>query len=163
LTQWSGWKTCVLRLRQQAGSLRAAAAAALGVIGRPAAQEAVPALTKALEDEEGLVRARAIGALGAIGPGAQAVPALLRLLEDGELNAAWALEAIGPEASEAVPYLIRALAEDRHQRTRAAAAKALGAIGPAAHEAVPALRKALEDRSPSVREAAAEALAAITG
>ncbi|MBU4502509.1 MAG: HPr family phosphocarrier protein, partial [Nanoarchaeota archaeon] len=69
--------------------------------------------------------------------------------------AAVSLGNIGPEAKEAVPYLIEAL---KDVRLAAAAAEVLGNIGPEAKEAVPYLIEALKDESLYVRLAAAEAL-----
>lgn len=85
----------------------------LGDIG-PSAEPAVGPLTALLaEPRLGLELGREILlALAHIGPGAhEAVPALLKILEDGEsqlrASAAWALAKIG--AREAVPILIKAL------------------------------------------------------
>ena len=66
----------------------------------PAAKDAVPALTKALEHEDAVVRRTAANALAKIGPSAKdAVPALTKALEDEDANvrraAAKALAKIG--------------------------------------------------------------------
>jgi len=62
--------------------VRQNAALALGAIG-PDAKEAVPALTKLLQDPEWTVRRHAALALGEIGPAAQeSMPALSKLKQD---------------------------------------------------------------------------------
>ena len=72
--------------------LRVSAALALENMG-PAAEPAVPALTKAVRDEDVRVRQAVVKALAAIGPAAKpALPALTRALRRGS----W------PEAEEAV-------------------------------------------------------------
>ena len=138
--------------------VREAAAEALGKIG----PEEVPALIKALGDENSYVRSAAAEALGKIGP--EAVPALIRALGDEDSSVRWraayTLGEIGPEAKEAVLALIRALG-DEDSSVRWRAARALGKIGPEAKEAVPALIEALGDKDEQVREAAAEALGKI--
>ena len=73
-------------------------ALSLGFIG-PAAVEAVPALTQALDDEDWEVRETAALALNMIGPPAvKAVPALIQALADENdkvrTSAAWALQSI---------------------------------------------------------------------
>ncbi len=99
----------------------------LGRVG-PAAKEAVPALSEALQnDEYSAVREAAARALGRIG-GEGAVFGLVGALRDG-----------APEV-------------------RRASAGALGMIGPEAKAAGPALAEALNDSSLWVRVAAEEAL-----
>jgi HEAT repeat protein len=91
------------------------------------------------------------------------------------------LQEIGPPAKAAVPDLMTDLVDARPQpgyealtrwedrenarqmkrdyaKYRAAVTQALGAIGPEAKSAIPALLAALQDESPSVRTAVAEAL-----
>jgi hypothetical protein len=123
-------------------------------------------LVQAVGDEAACVREAAAEALGEVELEEGVVPALAQALGDADEDvreaAAKALEAIGPQAVEAVPALIQAL-KDRSSSVRCAAARALGAIGPGAMEAVPALIQALGDESYTMRQAAAEALRAITG
>lgn len=64
--------------------------------------------------------------------------------------------------AEAVPVLVRAL-DDGDFSVRAAASRALGAIGPAASDALPALVNAMHDPDAAVREAAGRALKQIRG
>jgi len=92
--------------------------------------------------------------------GAQAVPALIQALGDGDRDvrkaACGALGVIGDP--HAVPALIQALG-DGDSRVRSAACGALGAIGDL--QAVPALIQALGDWYSDVRGAACAALGAI--
>jgi len=94
--------------------------------------ECMPALVKALADQDSRVKALAAQAVGATGgAGAAAVPALIELLgapEEGERNSA----CIG-----------------------------LGDLGPTAYAALPALRKALSDPSLDVRRFAQRAIGKI--
>jgi HEAT repeat protein len=72
--------------------------------------------------------------------------------------AAAALGWFGPDAKEAVPALIKALA-DPDLGVRLDAATALGAIGPDAKDAVPALQRIAEkDPTEFIRNAARAAL-----
>ncbi|MBL7134089.1 MAG: HEAT repeat domain-containing protein [Phycisphaerae bacterium] len=122
----------------------------------------VPALRRALEDQNHRVRAAAAKAIGAAGPQAEeAVPELTQALQDTDSNvreyAAEALGAIGPAGKGGVPALREAL-KDTDADFRLIAATALGRIGPAAKDATAALKEALKDESESVRQAAATAL-----
>jgi HEAT repeat protein len=72
------------------------------------------------------------------------------------------INAVGPNAAEAVPKLILLLA-DREESVRAIACVTLSHIGPEANQALPALRKALSDPSQWVRRCARLAIAKITG
>jgi hypothetical protein len=66
--------------------------------------------------------------------GKETVPVLMEALGDaeGEIRsaAAAALGNLGPEAGEAIPYLIKMLKEDSYTDARVHAARALGRIGP---------------------------------
>ena len=113
----------------------------------PNAIAAVPALAKALTDQDLNVRYMAATALQAIGPGAEAaVPALIKALDTF------------PGGTPALSGPVRYYAD-----ARSAAAAALGAIGIGAREAVPALTKTLSDADPNVRSVAASSLKRITG
>ena len=72
------------------------------------------------------------------------------------------IDAVGPNAAEAVPKLIKLLA-DREESVRAIACITLSHIGPSASQALPALRKTLSDPSQWVRKCARLAIAKITG
>lgn len=115
--------------------------------------ETVPAMVRALADNNSLVRWNAASVLGRIGPAAKdAVPALVRVLKDPHTVvtvgakkghkvrelAAWALGKIGPEAKDAVPSLVQALGDDNSE-VRKAVVGTLGAIGPAAKDTIPDL------------------------
>jgi HEAT repeat protein len=114
------------------------AAYALGEFG-PAAEEAVPVLTKVLNDatpdDKFEHEASAVFALGRIAPDTssadQAVAALLPVLHSknwlAQTNAIEALPRFGPKAAAAIPRL-RALKDDRDTNVRDAAAKALLSI-----------------------------------
>jgi HEAT repeat protein len=120
---------------------RAMAATALTRMG-PGAEPAVPALAKALADQDLDVRYWAASALKAVGPAAHAaVTALVKALDTF------------PGGSPALDGPVRYYAD-----VRSVAAEALGVIGNRAKDALPALKKALTDPEPAVRSAAADAL-----
>jgi HEAT repeat protein len=73
------------------------------------------------------------------------------------LHAVKALGEKRSEASQVVPALARALA-DEDAFVRRDAAQALGQFGPEGREALPALRALLKDRNAAVRRAASGAL-----
>jgi hypothetical protein len=142
-------------------ALREAVRIALAPLG-PGSKSAIPALTRALQDESPQVRAGAAAALYWLAPRAEAaLPALRTALGDSDRRvrrlSCLALGRIGPAARAAAPGLLDRL-KDSDGRVRAAAASALGATGTKAPAAVAALRKALKDRDGSVRASAAEAL-----
>jgi HEAT repeat protein len=137
----------------------------LGDLG-PHSKDLVPALRKALDDEDAGVRWAAADALLRIDPdtGARlAVPVLARLAADKDYESRkYVLESlieIGPPARAAVPTLIEIL--KAKQKYRGLAARALGRIGPDARAAVPALVEALDSDKDGVGYAAAEALGRI--
>lgn len=141
--------------------VRVAAARGLRETSRRA-RPAVPALSRALQDDDPHVRYLAADALSEIGPEApHAVPDLIRALRDPypriRCLAADALGQIGPEARAAVPALAGLLA-DHDEDVRAFAARALGEIGPEGRMAVPALTRALKDKHLGNREVVVEAL-----
>jgi HEAT repeat protein len=138
---------------------------ALAAIG-PAAAPAVPELTKSLDSENEEVQYSAVYALGRIGEQAKdACPELLKLLggeeEFAKIAAVWALTRIDPGRPEiaetGLPILTRALQSGR-ELVRAEAASTLAEIGEPARPAIPALQAALNDPSPSVRQAAENAI-----
>lgn len=143
--------------------VRRGAAWALGRLGTVAAS-AVPALTQALDGDDGgepvrLTVAEALGRIRSRG----AVPALAKALRTNgspvlRMVAATAIGEIGPGATAGLQPLTAAL-KDRDKLVRAAAAEALGKIGQEAREAIPALLDVIKkDEVPSVRDTAAEAL-----
>ncbi|MEP6670462.1 MAG: HEAT repeat domain-containing protein [Chthoniobacter sp.] len=136
-----------------------------------AAKPALPALLKALDDDDKQIWSYVIQAIAAIGPDAQeAIPVLIerfdsrkgrgkreRDLRQGMMRTAYALSRIG---APAVPPLIQALGEGDGS-LRMGATRALGAMGPAAHDAVPALIKNLADNQDPLRDESAQTLALI--
>jgi HEAT repeat protein len=110
---------------------RAAAAAALGRIGKDAAP-AVPTLDKALADRSAVVRRNAALALARIGPKAEpAIPDLIHLLtpeqpDEVRLYAMEAIAFIGSPVEPLIPDLLRVLKEDSNWRVRQRAVMAIG-------------------------------------
>jgi len=143
--------------------VRRVAAEALGDIGEQ--EEAVPALTQALEDKYWRVRRAAVRALVKIGPHSDVVPGLAQAMSDTDPRvrsaAAQALGDVGTRATEAVPPLVQAL-EDDSGIVREAAVLALKGIDPRPEDVVPGLIEALDDEYGFVREAARSALTEIT-
>jgi HEAT repeat protein len=137
----------------------------------------VPALARALRDQDPEMRRDVAVALDVVGGGwwhfpdgrprldlRAALPALLAALRDPDPGVrAWAaqdISDIGSGAAAAVPRL-RAMLHSSDPESRGAACNALGAIGSAARAALPDLRRSLSDSSPEVRQAAREAIAGI--
>lgn len=141
------------------------AALALGRMG-PEAAAAIPALVAAVRCEPAHRpdRTPAASAMALARMGEAALPGLLELLEDPELDvrfsAAQALRELGPRAAPAVPALVRLL-QVRQPRAEVVAALALGAIGPAAAPAAPELRRIAANRAGYPQAAAQEALTRI--
>jgi HEAT repeat protein len=142
----------------------------------PARADRVDDLVAALKGPDARARATAAMSLATVKP---ATPAMVAALGDAALDrdlnvryyAVGALKGIGPAARSAVPSLVKVLEGTFPDRTpplegparyyadvRSVAAEALGAIGPDAKDALPALRKAAQDPSADVRDAAAEAV-----
>ncbi len=144
--------------------LAVGAAQALKAIG-PGAAPAIPELARlATAETDESIAAAAVHALGGIGDAA--VPALLRLVRDGDwptrIGALDSLGRIGLKAASAIPELVRALSDD-DEGIRAAAAAALEDIGtgPDGAAAIPALLDALKDSESQVRANAVGALGRI--
>jgi HEAT repeat protein len=107
---------------------------------------ALPALVRAMKDENPNVRLAAVRIIGNLGPPAgQAVPALIAALQDPgrgvSTEAAIALGKVGPRAKEAVPDLFEAL---KNPQMYEVSMKALEQIGFDSKEAIPALIEALK-------------------
>jgi HEAT repeat protein len=140
------------------------AAAALMQLRRRARQTA-PALRRAMDDEEWLVRNSAGRALEDVADKGD-VPMLAEALQDESpetrYHAARALARVGPGSVSAVPVLIAAL-RDPDWEVRMESAWALGAVGGGGAAAEPALNAALRDPDPQVRASVAWALAGIGG
>jgi HEAT repeat protein len=131
-----GW---IAKLEDRDPKVRSSAVQALRQMG-PKARSAIPALVRALGDEQSWLSESVASALGEMGP--SAVPPLIAALKDKNpkvrTNAALALAALGPQAEAAVPALVVALNDDGLE-VRRCAARALGEIGPAAIPAIPVL------------------------
>ena len=141
----------------------------------------VPHFVKCLNDSDPLVCIQAAGTLGLMGAEARdAIPALIKALENNNQGAAGAFRRLGPLAKDAVPALRAALKDRATVRTvnildpsdigkstirtlhlAEEAALALGAIGPEAASAVEDLLTATKDSRPGVRLAAVQALGQI--
>ncbi len=106
----------------------------MGSCGKPA----VGAILRRLRHKDEKIRGAAAEALAEIGPGVEAIPALIEAMKDEETggDAAWALVAVGPAA---IPALTRALHES-DDNIRSNAVYALGEFGSAAKDSMPELR-----------------------
>jgi HEAT repeat protein len=122
--------------------------------------EAVPALMKALKDEDENFRIMIIAALGEIGSqAAPAVPLLNELLiKDTSSDVRSMIVHALREISKARVTVLITNLKSKDWRVRSQAADTLGQIGIEAKDAVPALTTALEDKVQSVRSSAADAL-----
>ncbi|MEH2087773.1 HEAT repeat domain-containing protein [Nostoc sp.] len=121
--------------------------------------KAVPALIKALENQDEKFRIITITALGEIGTkAAPSVPILTKLLEDASIDVQIiALHALRQIGQDPIPTLIQAL-KSKNLTVRYKAAQTLGKFGIAAKDSVPDLETALKDTSPIVSYAASNAL-----
>jgi HEAT repeat protein len=146
----------VARLTDSDAMVRRAAMAALLNIKADRAR-VIPLVVKALEDADPAVVMPALHTLAE--GGAAVVPALSTALEHKEARywACLVLSEIGPAAKDAVPSLVKVVADERPE-VRLNALVALAEIGPDAKAATPAAIKALDDSETSVRYGAAFAL-----
>ncbi len=141
-----------MALGNPAPEVRATAAAALGRLGRQAA-EVAPALLATMKDEMPEVRVLSATALGRVAPGDEkAIEALgLALTGDPDVDvqsaAASGLGGMGPQAAAAVPVLIRAL-NDRDGTVRVHVIVTLGRIGPA-FGSIATVVKTIAEQDPS--------------
>ncbi|MSU21931.1 MAG: HEAT repeat domain-containing protein [Pedosphaera sp.] len=140
----------------EANRLRFGAVRALEIMG-PKAKMALPALSKALRDEDVNISMRA--AFGLAGIGGDAVPELVRAMKvpnhHTRLMSILALSRIGSEAVPAVSALVEAL-DDKSPQIARQASQALAGIG---RPAVPKLIPLLEHSRFAVRAFAAGSLA----
>jgi HEAT repeat protein len=153
------------RLKSKSRSARVAAA---GKLGESRTRRAVPALLKALDDDDALVRTGVARALASI-PHKSAVDPLAAALEraagtrlgkteTGQEEYKALAEALVAQGREAVPA-VSGLLSSSHHNARLWAAWALGRIG--GPEATAALAGVLDDRRSDVRQQAAAALGEI--
>jgi HEAT repeat protein len=147
----------LLALRSDsAEGVRSAALKALGEIGVPKT-EVLNALQRGLADKSVGVQLAAARSLWSLAQNSSdTVPVLTNILLGYERrwDAAYALAEIGPEASPAVPALVKVLTQEqisRPFRTPPSSAFALGKIGPAA---IPALSQLLTNNDSRVRTSA---------
>lgn len=141
-------------------NVRSYACFALGRIGGPSAQAAVPGLVERMTDENGIVRRAAMDAILAIGPDRSVViPLMVKALEDAEPRIVTAaLRTLASQGEVVVPVLIEAL---KSEKSGYWAMLALEQLGPQAKDAVPALTAMLAHQEPEVRMEAIMALGAI--
>lgn len=128
--------------------------------GSPFQTQAVAALLKALEHDDGEVRRYAAYAFSQMkGASRAAIPRLTALLDDDHMAymAARALGEIGPAAQGAVPK-IAALLTSSHAGERAKAARALSRLQPLPADVVSAIEDLLQDDVDFVRDAARDTL-----
>ncbi len=130
-----------------------------GVLADDPADGTVAALVQALADADPFVAGAAAEALSGIGSEAVPVlsRALEDPRESVRQGAAIALGKLGKAAHAAAPALVRALSDPK-ENVRWCAVNALGAIGTVASAGIPALREALHDADEDVRHGAALAL-----
>jgi len=110
------------------------------------------------------VRVAAADALGRMGASAKAaVPDLVHALADDDFWAAAAItDAISAIGAPALPALADVV-DNGVDMARTRAVLALRGMGPAAIAAMPTLRKALQDKSPRVRDLAAQTIEELEG
>lgn len=148
-------------LRSAAPADRLRAAKDLGRLGW-LARDALPALVRALDDDDAKVRETAAHAVGGMGP--EALPALARMLGHDDKyvrrHAVWALGKLGPLARPALADLCHAL-KDTDPRAASGAAQALGNMGAGGADAVPALAEAMRGTNIVLCRLAAKALSQI--
>jgi HEAT repeat protein len=132
----------------------------IDVLGNVRSKEAVPFLIEFLRSKDDSLKHRSIQALGKIGS-VRAIPFLAARLNDvketdeNRQQSAISLGKIGSTA--AIPYLIKGIQQDSGEQLREYIVSALGEIR-ASPESVKMLITLLQDKSYSVREAAAVSL-----
>jgi hypothetical protein len=133
-------------LAAEDAGVREAAAWSLTQWGKAAAP-AVPALTRAMDDPDPVVRGLAALALRDVGRAASApvLDTLIGHLSDADENVrmmtAQAIATQGPSAKRAMPELMKACRVDgQHPHVLRSLADALGLIGPEARESLPVLQ-----------------------
>lgn len=126
------------------------------------ARDAMPALVRALDDEEAKVRETAAHAIGGMGP--EALEALVLMLGHPDKyvrrHAVWALGKLGPLARPALPDLCQSL-KDADPRTASGAAQALGNLGADGSDGVSALAEAMRGTNIVLCRLASKALSQI--
>ncbi|NSW57439.1 MAG: HEAT repeat domain-containing protein [Armatimonadetes bacterium] len=142
------------KLRSEDTAMRAAAARVMGDLG---ISGVIDPLVGRLGDREAEVRQAAAEALGKIG-GPAVAPTLLRMREQDERVDDGILRTLHAMTVDPV-YTLTQYARDGDEEMRLAAVRMAGRYG--RNEAVPTLQQRMQDTSPAINRAAAEALAAI--
>jgi hypothetical protein len=122
---------------------------ATDLLGSLCSEQTIPALLKAVKDEDSNVRKHAVDGLRKLGS-EKAISGLLEILENADFDscdsAARALGRLGSE--QAIPGLLKAL-EHKKSYVRRSATYALGDLR--LEQTIPSLLKALEDKDSGVR------------
>lgn len=133
---------------------------AIGVLSDLSPKEAVPFLIKFLRSKNDSLKSSSIQALGEIGS-VRAIPFLTARLNDEketDANRWWSAISLGKiRSTAAIPYFIRVIQQDSEEQNRTYMITALGETQ-ASPESVKILITSLQDKSYSVREAAAVSL-----
>lgn len=137
---------------EQDNTVRSYSVQGLGMLGR---EEVIPDLLNALKDEDNHVFASAAEALGRIGK--PVVPHLISLLEnspreDARCIAAWQLGTL--QETDAVPFLVRVIREDKNTELVALSIWALGEIGFRADDVLDTLNWARGQEDPAINKRA---------
>lgn len=147
-------------LRDPDYNVRHATAYALGQIGGSPALAAVPALVQCVGEKNESIRSSSLYSLSRIG--AVAGPTVSKLVQESHgqdrRNAARALAVVRPSALLALPVLVR-MANDPDAASRAVAIESLMALRITHTNAMAVYVAGLADTNPTVRLAAANALA----
>jgi HEAT repeat protein len=131
----------------------------------PEAEDAVPPLIAALQDESAKIRECAVDALKGIGPSARpALPSLRLALDDPAIEvrtaaaaALWSLDPKPATAKAILPVLREALGDGKTLFVRDSAIKVLNSMGSEARPALPELIALLQDQKSSERGDTAKA------
>jgi HEAT repeat protein len=149
-------------------TMRREAILSLGLLG-DRSQTVIAALGGALSDKEAELRALAALTLSKFGPAIHAVEAQLLKAFTSDPDKGVRLNAVrtlvsgyGTDAPKLIPVLTKQLQADADFEVRVAIVEELGGLGPAGKPAVPALQRARKDPQIKVREAATDALKAIS-
>jgi len=129
------------------------------------AKPVVPILMRALQDQEWTMRLAALNGLIALRPPPpEAVPAFLQLLDDANENVRQgAMRSLVAQTNAMVIPVLAKQLHDKDSYVVTQAAAQIGTFGAAAAATAPRLRELLDSPILTVRQAATNALAAITG
>ncbi len=154
----------VMMDHRESSNIRQAAADTLGKMGQ-GARESIPSIRDAMRDDNEQISSAAARALAKVGSPVEIVPSLIDDVQSQSRAmrraALMTLSAMGPDAKDAVPVLLKTLNDQQadvssQEHLGSMAARALGEIGLAARSAVPALINALDNER--TRYGAARAL-----